>query len=185
MKKLTVIALMSTLGVSTLGFAGPSDLPSYNEHAGWYVEANAGTNLALVAISASDTKVTEYGYEGFGYNINAGYNWRPGRAIELGFMQNYVTYVDNNNVRQSDYVNIPYTAVRFTLPMMQRGAFIAKVGVMGFDDPKHKEYLLLPYTGFGFSYAVTHKVDISAQYQGAIYGIVNAGLLSAGITYHI
>ena len=185
MKKITKIALIGSLAVSSLTMAAVPNDQSYNEHAGWYVEANAGVNAAFLAVSSSDTKVAKYGYQGFGYNLNAGYNWRAGRGIEAGFMQNYVSYTDDNNTKQQEHVNVPYTAVRFTVPMMQRGAFIAKVGVMAFDDPKDKQYLLLPYTGLGFSYALTHKVDVSAQYQGAVYGIINAGLLSAGLTYHI
>ena len=65
------------------------------------------------------------------------------------------------------------------MPFGDRFSFIGKLGAMA-----PQVSILLPFTGMGLSYAVTKKVDLSLQYQGAVYGIAGAGLAGVGFTYH-
>lgn len=69
------------------------------------------------------------------------------------------------------------------MPLGNRFSLLAKLGLMVSFVPQHGG-LVLPFTGIGGSYALTEKVDLGLQYQGAIYGIAGAGALGLSFTYH-
>lgn len=110
-------------------------------------------------------------------------------AVELGFMQNFLD-VDADADGADDvstHLNVPWLAARWDIPVKDRWAFIAKVGLMVIsvadadaDDP----IPALPFVGFGGSYAITPDLTLTVQYQGAVFIVAGAGLLSAGIGYH-
>lgn len=154
-------------------------LPSINQHQGLYTEINVGTNLYYAGVLFSSKGSENFGgVHGYGWNAAIGYNFTPIVALEGGLMQNYIT----NNKNQTDHTDVPFVATRFTIPIGNDFSFIGKLGLM---NPQLKSVrIVLPYTGVGVSYALTSKTDVNVQYQGAIYGIAAAGLLSTGITYH-
>jgi opacity protein-like surface antigen len=162
----------------------------WNAHHGFYVEANGGTNLYFLGFISDAGSASSSGFEGSGWGAAVGYNFLPKVALEGGFIQNYAQYSEDGNTAWG-HTNLPYITARFTMPLGDRFAFLAKTGLMAIsvdaessDANASTPTIVLPFIGLGASYALTSKLDITAQYQGAVYGVVNAGLLSAGLTYH-
>lgn len=174
MKKI-IFALISSLLCSSV-FAVEPLWP----HNGPYLEANFGTNLYYVGAFTSEGSVTGGGVEGLGWSGALGYQFNKTFGLEAGFMQSFSKNINSDNKNQ---LNIPYASTRFTVPISERFSFIGKLGVMYAMLP-HEGGMLLPYTGIGFGYAANSNLDITTQYQGAIYGIGGAGLVSLGLTYH-
>lgn len=173
MKKLAFLLLF--LGILLSAHASP------NQHTGPYGEINLGINHYSWYFFpfASDTR-------GFGWNAAAGYNFTSIFALEGGFMQNYLqgytSNSDGSEIVRTNHINVPYTAMRFSAPIGERFALLGKLGVMA--PNRAGQGKILPYVGIGMSYALTDKLDVTAQYQGAVYGFFNAGLVSGGLTYH-
>jgi hypothetical protein len=193
MKRLILLGItmgtMMSIQVSLAGDVNTLAEPPFNEHQGFYAEVNAGPNIYMGTLVINGTTNSTSGSQGAGWSAAVGYNFKPRFGVEGGFMQNYAEYDTDDNEHVEAHTNIPYVAMRFTVPLGQRAAFIAKLGGMYpfVTDTENNDTtggFLLPYTGVGFSYALTRQLDMSVQYQGAIYGIVNAGLMSAGLTYH-
>lgn len=195
MKNLVLLAaaVSGTLALQTVFAADAVTHQPLNQHQGFYVEANAGPNLYFGSLVINGNTNSTSGSEGWGWNAAAGYRFTPHFGVEGGFMQNSAEYTNDENEQIEAHTNLPYVAMRFTAPIGQRTAFFGKVGGMvasvhfennsdGSTD--NTSSIFIPYTGLGFSYALNKKVDVSVQYQGAVYGIVNAGLFSAGLTYH-
>ena len=136
----------------------------------FYAEVNAGKNAFY---SAADE--LKGNFKGFGWNGSLGYAFTDNVAAEIGFMQNA------EKLNMENHLNVPYMAARFNLPMGERVDFVAKAGVM---QVHHKgEKATFPYTGLGLSYALDERVDLTAMYQGGIYGIGGAGLMGLGLHY--
>jgi opacity protein-like surface antigen len=180
----------------------------WNEHTGFFVEGNVGGNAYLTAIAVNDDTFSHAGVHGMGWSAALGYKFTEGFGLEAGFMQNYAEFDleeddddddddrfndDDDEENVSGNTNIPYAAMRFAFPIGDQFAILAKLGAMHVsidteDDEEADDvddaYIVLPYTGVGVSYAITPEVELLLQYQGAIYGIVNAGLLSGGVAYN-
>lgn len=186
MKKLTYA--VAAIALATSLTAAADNAP--NQHTGTYIEATAGTNFYALGLISSDDIGSTAGVGGYAVNAAIGYNITYWFGFEGGFNR-AMAHLDSNS-SHNDSINAPYASVRFTLPIGQRFSFLAKVGAMYATYTDHKddqEYsvthgMVLPYVGVGASYAVTSNIDITAQYQGAVYGVVNAGVLTAGLTYH-
>lgn len=186
MKKQILFALTTAVLISThVSFAKP-----WNQYQGFYVEANTGVNVYNIKVFKSES-----GLKGFGWNTAFGYRFTPHFGVEGAFMYPLSSLS---------------TAMRLTLPIGQRAAFFGKLGLMyafstnkksnddnssennngnegdsGNDNKSHStSSKILPYTGLGFSYALTQNLEMSVQCQGLVLGVVNAGLLSTGLTYH-
>lgn len=178
MKKITSYFLAAfSLIISFSAFANKATL---NEYMGNYAEINLGTNLYYWGIASSKGSGSNAGVVGMGWNAAFGHFITPRFGLEAGLMQNYASAnLDNKN---NSHLNVPYATTRFNLPINDRYSFIGKLGLGyafsgGFG-------VVIPYTGVGLSYAVNKNIDITAQYQGLVLGIVGAGLLSLGVTYH-
>ncbi|MAZ77390.1 MAG: hypothetical protein CMF39_01765 [Legionellaceae bacterium] len=207
MKKIIPAALALT-ALSTTALAAPSLAGSNHNTSAyywpaktWYVEATGGTNFAYLGVLSSTSTNTDTGMQGWGWSGAVGYNIRDFFALEAGFMQNYVNVEAENDTSSGDkayisgHTNIPYFTTRFTVPVANQFAFIGKLGVMyasasgsgkdseGTQQNAKSPSLLLPYVGIGAGYSFTPNVQLVAQYQGAVYGIVGAGLLSLGIDW--
>ncbi len=195
MKRLALLSVMSIgfLTVYTPSFAETPPEQAWNKHKGMFIEANVGPNLYAGVIVTENNTFSSSGFQGAGWSAALGYNFSNNFGLEGGFMQNYAHYEINDESNVSAHTNLPYMAMRFTVPIGNKLAFIAKLGGMyawingsdNSDNGGSTDKILLPYSGIGFSYALTPKLEITSQYQGAIYGVVNAGLLSAGLTYHL
>lgn len=173
------------------------DINSWNVHHGYYAEFNAGANLYALGVISSGGSASASGFQGGGWSGAVGYSFSRHVAMEAGFMQNYADFEDDDGNAVAGHTNVPYLAARFTIPAGDRFAFLAKLGLMApsvtaqatssdgqVDDSASSPTVVLPFVGIGASYAVTPKLEVTAQFQGAVYGIVNAGLMSAGLTYH-
>lgn len=172
MKKIKIFALIISFATCNCIYAATD----WNRHLGPYAEINLGTNLYYAGIISSSGTCHSAGIEGIGWSIAAGNHFTNIFALEAGFMQNYLH--DNYS-----HTNVPYLTTRFDVPVVDRINFIGKLGAMYASAPT-KGGIVLPYVGIGSSYALTPKVDFQVQYQGAVYGIAGAGLVSAGLTYH-
>ena len=195
MNKFTLTTLCLLLVASPLALA--SENGHLNQHHGAYVGVTAGPNLYYAGIISSDSSTSTGGFTGYGWSADVGYNFTNIFAVEGGFMQNYGSYSNGDNDRVSIHTNVPYLAARFNIPMGQRFSLITKIGGMyvsahgtnhgkteAEDMSASTPSVLLPYVGLGVSYAINKHIDVSVQYQGAVYGIASAGLLGAGLTYH-
>ncbi len=193
MRNLIVLVLAAFLFSTQLALADDAQQAQqdqqWNRHQGFYLEANGGTNLYYLAILTSEFDGSHSGFNGGGWSAAVGYNWRPIFAAEVGFMQNYMKFEEDDDEDNdiSTHTNVLYGAARFDVPIGDRFAFIAKLGLMiptiAADDVEDPS-LLLPFIGVGSSYAITPNIDFSLQYQGAVYVIAGAGLFSGGLTYH-
>ncbi len=169
----------------------------WNRHQGFYVEGNAGTNLIYLGIISGEWAEAPAATGGFAWHAAGGYAFTEHHAVEAGFMQNYAWYdteTPDNEHTVSTHANVVYGAWRPTLPIGDRLSIFAKLGLMyvwvpGIQaDETETEVdevgMVAPYTGLGLSYAVTPQIDISVQYQGAVYIVAGAGALPVGAAYH-
>jgi hypothetical protein len=172
---------------------------AWNRHQGLYLEGNVGTGVSYVGFMTSEDIPAGAGVAGFTWVGAIGYSLTAHHAIEGGFGQwfakfedeevawdeegNRITRVEENSAQ----LNVGYLAWRGTVPIQDRFAFFGKLGAMGTVVTNKKEdtgWIVIPFTGLGFSYAVTPQIDVSLQYQGAIYVLASAGALTLGVTYH-
>jgi opacity protein-like surface antigen len=195
MKKLLFITIaplsVLSLNVALANTAKPQPEPSapWNEHTGFYAEINGGSNFYAGILPTSEGTFSSAGFQGVGWNANLGYFFTHHFALEGGSMQNYAKLDFDEGDNLSGHLNIPYLTTRFNVPIGDKFSFVAKAGLMAVwatDDENHENTatLVLPFTGIGLSYALTPNLETSVQYQGAVYGVVNLGLVSAGLTYH-
>jgi hypothetical protein len=190
MKKGILFGIAAVLFFSQLALAEQGQQKQqWNLHQGYYAELNAGTNFYYFGVISSDFDASASGTHGFGWNVAGGYNFSPSHAIEVGFMQNYADYEeeDDPELEVSAHTNVGFAAWRGTMPIGERFGIHIKLGLMLLTIPETetKDYwLMLPFSGIGASYAITPKIDFSVQYQGAVYVLAGAGALTAGITYH-
>lgn len=181
--------LMLGLAHSAAGMAADFADQAWNRHKGVYADANVGTNVAYLAISTNEVD-PDARIRGFGWNAAGGYAWSRFFGLEGGFMQNYIKFTDEETQDSAyHHINVSYLAAKFTLPVGKRLSVIGKVGAMkprpaGPIEEEDWPDTVLPYLGIGAGFAVTPNLDITIQYQGALYGVVGAGLLGAGLTYH-
>ncbi len=209
-KMLTVIYATAAMLSANAYASNNTPLQAENPTNKYYIELNGGTNAWYLGIVSSKDSLTNGGVNGYGWQAAFGYNFNPTTAIEVGFMQNYVIIkeVDRNETcdfsgctmyvtnREKTYnSNVPTIAVKFTVPMGKRFDFISKLGLMmplvttdtSYEDSSNKstqtDGVVLPYISLGFDYNVTQNIRVNIQYQGAIYVIAGAGLLSAGLSY--
>jgi hypothetical protein len=173
---------------------------AWNRHQGLYVEGSVGTGFSYLGIMTSEDTPVDAGFTGFTWVGAVGYRFTAHHAIEAGFGQWFATFEDETTVgydeegnritrteENSAQLNVPYLAWRGTVPIKDRFAFFGKLGVTGAIVTNKEEdtaWLAIPFTGLGFSYAVTPQIDVSIQYQGAIYVLASAGALTAGVAYH-
>lgn len=202
MKRMSSLLLTASLLIAQGALASTPSLPSIaNQHAHQiYVEGSGGSTLYYAGVFSSHENYQTAGLKGYGWNGNIGYNFTNVTAIEGGFMQNYAnqTYSDDGiKHQQTLHANLPYISARFNVPLGHHFTFIAKTGAMyaytsikrgpDQDHPVAKtetDGMVLPYVGLGVGYSVNKHIEITSQYQGAVYGIAGAGLLSGGMTYH-
>lgn len=187
MNKFIIFSML--LGAVSTSYALDESLP-LNQHVGPYAEINAGPNFYSVDVFSSSGTIKSSGFKGFGWSAAGGYNFTNIFALEGGFMQNYAQFRTSYHVfdqqhREYKYyhVNAPYVTTRFNIPIGDRFSFIGKIGAMNAMVPG-KTSVVLPFVGVGASYALTRSMDLTVQYQGAVYGVWNAGLLSGGLVYH-
>lgn len=160
MKKLAYLLI----GIIFSSLALASDI-TRNEHTGPYAELLGGVNVGTVFIFGVA--------EGVGWSGAVGYQFTPGFGLEAGLMQNYLS---------DEVFTVPIVSTRFIFQLTDCFNFITKLGVMA--PMSEQQTMGLIYTGVGLTYAVTKKVDLGIQYQGAIFGVANAGLVGIGFTYH-
>lgn len=172
MKK--ILAGLILLSFTALAFSGEL---VWNQHRGPFAEFSAGTNLYYLGIISSQGKVTGVGANGVSLGGALGYYYTPCFGLEGGLL---AALVDLNEGNQ---VYAPYLSTRFILSLGKRFSFLAKLGAMLPFIPRDGGFLL-PFTGIGISYAVNEKMDLGLQYQGAVYGIVGAGVAGLSLTYH-
>lgn len=176
-----------------------------SQHPGqWYIEGGAGGGLYYLGILSSIGSTSFAGMEGFGWKGAIGY--RPQHhsfSLEGGFIQNfYQAKLDSDNPYSNDTaevntsIDVPYAAFRWDIAMGQHFTFIPKVGLMlpivpdvsaTIDGSKVTDEggaIVLPFTGFGLGYALNKHLTASVQYEGAVYGLFGAGLLSGDLTYY-
>lgn len=174
----------------------------WNIHRGTYIEGGLGIN-AFYALLPSGNKGEVKGYAAA---LTVGYSFFDNVAAEAGFIYSTdlnagvdASVVGINIAASADaQLYIPYAALRFHVPVGDRYAVLFKVGAM---YPYAKVKLqadaagiqesgriagdhILPYTGFGLSYAVTPQIDFSVVYQGAVYVMASGAVLGAHLTYH-
>lgn len=186
MKKVWLMSICMVLVMTCAAAHAQDEGQQWNRHQGYYAELNAGTNLVYLGIMSGFGETSSAGIMGFGWNAAGGYNFNAAHALEVGFMQNYAQYDDEDDNETWTNTNIGYIAWRGTVPINQRFAFFGKLGAMLISIPDTDEdaWVVLPFTGLGVSYAITPRIDFSVQYQGAVYLIVGAGAFTGGITYH-
>ena len=191
MKKLIVpITIVACLYGASAAYAVENG--DVNRHVGPFIEANYGTNLYYEGLLSSYGSFKSEGFTGHGWFASAGYYFTPIWAVEAGFMQNYAQYKFTDDVTGYSHTNIPYVAARISAPIGSRLSFNVKLGVMyasaafsdSNDDSIGTPSLALPLIGVGLAVAMTHHLDFTINYQGAVYGIAGAGLLGAGLAYH-
>lgn len=199
MKKFVFLSACVCLSTPSMVFADSTSTPTdaMNQHTGTYLELNLGTNLYYGAfISSVDNEIAS-GTNGFGWSADLGYYFTPTFALEGGFIQSYLNTSDDEGDSAKMTLDVPYAAARFNIPVGNHFSFIAKVGLLAaidggtsasFNNHSASEsggdMLVLPFVGVGASYALTSKLDLTLQYQGAVYGVIGAGLLSGGLAYH-
>lgn len=190
MKKLLIVALLL---VSQAALTFDYDDQPMSWRGTNYVEGSIGSNFAYLGVFGNDVRDTTF-VNGFGYHLSWGHFFRDWTAIELGWLQSFFTFED------AKHANALYSAFRFNIPFgdCNQFTFNIKLGLMGIwyreyliydkykDDDKDNDFIgmLLPFTGIGLSYAINEKLDFTVQYQGGVYIVAGAGLLSAGLTYH-
>lgn len=188
-----------------LSFSVHAEGAAWNRHQGGYVEANVGSGLVFLALTSSDPSSGDSGssfhsgFYGIGGSFAYGYQFHKGGfALEGGAFAAQVSYTDTNDSNQRvTYTGdmwSPYVAFRWVAHMGGRWGFISKLGLFQLNMSAHDSEgntsgsftvpVLLPYTSFGLSYAVTPHLAINAQYQGLNFVIAGAGVLGAGVTYH-
>jgi hypothetical protein len=181
-----IFKLASAIGL-LLSSTAYADTLNWNQHQGLYTEMNIGSNLVYLGVFSSGGNVSGSGFYGAGWSAALGYNITPVFSFETGIMQNYAKIKENNHQSVDTYryrhLNVPYLTTRFDVALGERFSFIGKIGAMYASVPG-KVSVVLPLIGLGAGYAVTPKVTATIQYQGAVYGIAGAGLMSAGLTYH-
>ncbi|MEK6731528.1 MAG: hypothetical protein AABY34_05060 [Pseudomonadota bacterium] len=174
-------------------------------HQGWYTEAGAGTNAYYLGVfsTAGDRSATQSGIIGFGTNIGAGYQFNPnGVAAEGGLLfgriERQIKFSDNSTATVDANVYAPYFTARWSIPLYGAFSFVPKLGVMFADIPtvdstysktneKAREKgggVVLPFVGLGISASVNQSLDVTLQYQGAVYGIIGAGPVTLGLRYY-
>jgi len=194
MKLQILFTMLICFLVTQLALAGEAqDEQPWNRHEGPYAEMNLGTGFAYLGLLsgtagiAEDYNASTYGINGFSWVGALGYSFTPHHAAEGGFGQWYADFedVDHYDEDVSTNLNFGYLAWRGTLPIKDRFAVFVKLGGMliSIPDTSADEWLLRPFTGIGMSYAVTPELELSVQYQGAVYAIYGAGALTAGATY--
>ncbi len=184
-----LIITMSCLAFTTLQPAWAAEdvlmTASLNHHTGWYSDVQLGTNwlISPFGLLGITSLMNSWGWE-----ADLGYNLTPHFGFEGGFIQSYSSYtINNDQTEQEGYYNIPYGAMKVNITLGERLSTFFKLGAMYADanfpggNTKSSAY---PYGSVGFSLALTPKVDLTAQYQGAFYGLLNYGLLGLGLTYH-
>ncbi len=190
---LLLLASGSAFGIIQPSLADTTPQQPLNQHIGFYAEADVGANVYTGVLVTNTDTWSSSGVNGWGWNGAFGYAFGPHFGLEAGFMQNYGHYDINDEDNAEGHTNIPYAAMRFALPLGDRVALFFKLGGMyasveGSNSSSgtsgESDSLALPFTGIGASYALTSKIDLTAQYQGALYGVINGGLLGLGLTYH-
>lgn len=195
MQKAKIIFAAAALLSMSMAFAGSGAMDqgtAYNQHRGPWVEAVVGPNAYYLGIFSSGN-IHHGGFFGFGWNANVGYNFTPYIGVEGGYTRNVLKFKNQNASHQyvKTDVDEPYLAARFTIPFAETSAILFKAGVMDAsfkaqqaDARIHSPAAFIPYTGIGYSYSLNHTVDLTVQYQGAVYMLVSFGVLGAGVTYH-
>jgi hypothetical protein len=192
--------ILFTLAICVLAtqFTWAEEVPQpWNRHQGFYVEGDAGTNLVYLGVVAGEWAEAPAKTGGFAWHVAGGYAFNEHHALEAGFMQNYAWYDTEAGEEKhtvSAHANVAYAAWRPTLPIKDRVSVFGKLGLMyvwvpgvAADNTEvevNGASLMAPYTGIGVSYAVTPQIELSVQYQGAIYVIAGAGAVTGGLTYH-
>lgn len=162
------ILLTSLAALALLPVAHAQD----DSHTGVYASVNVGKNLFY---SAADELTGSF--KGYGWNASLGYTFTQHVSAEIGFMQN------SERMSIKSHINVPYLAAKFSVPVTEKVDFITKIGVM---EVMHKgDNGRYPYIGVGASYLLNDKMNLTAMYQGGVYGIGGAGLLGVGVDYKI
>jgi hypothetical protein len=191
MKISSVTVLATCLWVASWAAAADVDqAEAWNRHTGPYVEAGVGTGFSYLGVLAQDFDPSGSAVRGFSWVGSAGYSFTTHHAVETGFAQWYTTFEDDDVVEDREvdgHLNVGYVAWRGTLFVQDRSSFFFKLGAMAVSVPETETddaWAVVPFTGVGFSYAVTPQIDLSLQYQGGVYVVASAGALTLGAGYH-
>lgn len=172
MKK-SLIALAS-LCLASASFA---EGQAWNQHQGRYVELTAGSTFNYIGVFDSHARLGASAFQGTSIGLTYGYMYTPHYGFEGGLLSVFL----NSELSNSLYA--PYASMRFNMPLDDHFSILGKLGLMVPFVPNGGG-VILPFTGIGASYATTKNVDLSLEYQGAVYGIAGAGTLGLGLTYH-
>jgi len=189
MKPQLVSLMVICLVVAQSSAAGEAEQEQpWNRHKGFYVEGNLGTGFGYFPLTTINSEWDEVaaGIAGFSWVGALGYGLTSHHAVEGGFGQYYTPFKDEDEEHNdSGHLNIGYLAWRGTVPIKDRWALFGKLGAMNCSTPDGEvPQRWAPFSGLGVSYAVTPQIDVSLQYEGAVYVVVGAGMLTLGVTYH-
>lgn len=159
----------------------------------WYVSGNIGvSHLYDSKISGTNDSVNE---NGFGWNVDGGYQWNSILGAELGYVHYYnSTEQDANvNIAKTEHYAV-YLAATGRYPLVYRLSVIGKLGAAYSYANKtftvgagSASGAVSPYAGLGIAYSITPKVDLVAECATA-FGNSYTGsstLFSLGITFAI
>ncbi len=174
-----------------------------NDHHGVYIQGGVGTILASMQSNTNFDYSAAHG--GLGELLAVGYQTGPHFGMEVDMIhvnlsKNIVdSNVDDDYSTSADgYLVAPsikglltigdHFSIYGKLGIAYAHAFGSSTGTHSSDDPDQDDNtspsIVLPYTAIGVSYSVSHSIEIGTEYSGFLYGVANAGLLSANLTYH-
>ena len=196
-----IVCIVTLLSFSTAGFAVSMNQARANYHKGMYASAGLGTFVGFADGGDSLNYQAENG--GFGGIAVVGMQTGPHFGFELDSIYGDLSYTQKYDNKTENFSvdgllvgpaikGIATIGDHFYLSGKIGLAYLSLTGTYtttysnGSPQSTEKENrsLFLPYDGITLGYAVNKKCDLQVDYTGLLYGVANAGLLSAGLTYH-
>jgi hypothetical protein len=183
MKKLIFAIIICALPSLTL-----ANTPR-NQHTGYFVEGGFGTMAANVLVGSNAGYHSVTG--GYGGALSVGKLTTPTFGWELDTILAEVTRTDPDTQQSASVSgNLIGISGRWVIPLGDNVSINPKLGIAHMYlaatvGENNSESMFVPYDGFSLSYAANDNIDVGVGYEGFLAVVVNAGLLSANITYHI
>ncbi len=171
-----------------------------NYHQGYYMQGGVGTYAGFVDYSTDMRYTGAHG--GVGGLFAAGYQTGPHFGIEMDALYGHFS-VNDKEIGGNDSVSanglLVGPAIKGIATLGNHFYLTGRLGVgylgiwendnikTGTPIDNHDKVsgsLVVPFDGIGMGYAVTNHLDINLNYTGELLLIANAGLVSAGVTYH-
>ena len=200
MKKILATIIITMLSITGSALAATSAQP-FNPYS--YMSAGVGTFAGVLNMSTSTSLNYQVQNGGIGLFLSYGKQATPNFAYELDAILGHFDYTDTSGSTKDDYsVNgiLIGPALKAVLHFDHRVFLSGKVGVGFFgvqgdatSTPKtggpsststKSSTILLPFDGITLGYSINHNTDVQLDYSGLLYGVVNAGLVSLGMTHH-